>query len=539
MLYFPSYKVVVNNLTTGVETYVLYMCGTPPPVNASSTAGFNASTMVGLDSSLSGIVNSATKYFSVPVQRVAVDGSLGSVGTTYLELLGERTSIAYLDTTDITSPCIEYLGLLEVIEPLPYYGAEYMYDEAVADLTLYGNTASDLPNGVSMAVTARVDDVTGYASWLKFVALFFNKEATASLLFNTTTANIASITAAATAAVPATASRKVVAWVSEYNDFSTGVPVYELEQSTYRDALVVAAGGKPLTVVAGGVSTGNVTAFKALLVGVDVLIDETYYYTPTNNYSLVLSTLGFTAADVASGLYPFLSNSSVWRNDAREGYDDADDWYESAVAEPDAVLADLLRLTVPTLHTPATSAPGGYIWFRNVAAGETVNVQADPYSCTDPSAPVIPLLQQLQSNGSGGTYGAYSCPAFLLDPTVAVPTGLQLYNVSGGSPAGASSSTGGAVSGSSSSTGGGAGGVSSTGGSGGSGSVTSSGSTGVSSGGSAGGVSSSSSVGSGGISSSSSSTAGTDVNGGQAITGGLGWLCVAATMAGVLAALGL
>ena len=475
VLYFPSYKVVINNLTTGAETYVLYMCGTPRPVDAASTVGFNASTMVGLDGSLSGVVTSTTKYFSVPVQRVAVDGNtLGSVGTTYLELLGERTSIAYLDTSVIVSPCIEYLGLLGVIQPLPYYGAEYVYDEAEADLTLYGNSASYLPNGVSVAVTAAVDDVTGYASWLKFVALFFNKEATASLLFNATTANIAALTAAATAATAAS-GRRTVAWVTQYENYTSGLPLYELEHTAYRDSLVVAAGGIPWPVAAGGVVTGNVTAFKALLVGVGVLIDETYYYVPTTNYTLILSTLGFTAADIASGLYPFLTNSSVWRNDAREGYDGSDDWYESAVAEPDAVVADMLRLTGSNVPTPATSATEGYLWFRNVARGEAVHVLSDPYTCTDPSAPAVPLLQQLQVPSG---YGAYTCPAFLLDPTVGVPAQLQLYNVSsGGSVGGASSSTGafiassggiigsgsGASGGISSSSGGGGGGGSSVG----------------------------------------------------------------------------
>ena len=446
VLYFPSYKVVVNNLTSGVETYLLYQCGTPMPVNASSTAGFNASSMVGLDSSLDGIVSSATKYFSVPVQHVAVDGNtLGSVGTTYLELLGERTSIAYLDTSVIVSPCIDYLGLLGVIQPLPYYGAEYTYDEAVADLTLYGNTASLLSNGVSVAVTAGVDDVTGYASWLAFVSLFFNKEATASLLYNATTANIAALTAAATAATYTT-GHKTVVWVTQYTDYTTELPVYVVEQSTYRDTLVTAAGGTPWPVPAGGVTTGNVTLFKSLLLGADVLIDETYYPSPPTDYTVILSTLGLTAADEASGRYPFLSNSSVWRNDARVGYEGSDDWYESAVAEPDAVIADILRLTAPSLTTATASATGGYLWFRNVARNESVHVQADPYTCVDPSAPAIPLLQQLQGGGTAAVYGAYVCPAFLLEPTVDVPAGLQLYNVSGPSVSSSSSSTGVAVS---------------------------------------------------------------------------------------------
>ena len=433
VLYFPSYKVVINNLTTGTETYLLHMCGTPIPVNPATTPNFNATTMLALDPSLTSLVTTATKYFSVPVQRVAIDGSLGSIAVTYLELLGERTAIAYVDATSVVSACVQYLGLLGVVGQLPYGGAEMVEDEAGVDLVLYGNGASGLVNGVSMAVTSAVDDVTGYASWIKFLALFFNKEATASLLYNTTVTNIATLTTAATAANPP-AKRPTVAWVAASEGYSTGQPLWLVEQSVYRDALVVAAGGVAWPVKSGGVSYASVTAFKASLVGVNVLIDETYYYTPTNNYTLILTTLGFTSADIVSGLYPFLSNSSVWRNDARVGSDSADDWYESAIAEPDAVIADLLRLTTPQLTTPTSHATAGYLYFRNLARAEPVHTLPSAYTCSDPSAPAVPLLQGLQIAGAGGVFGGYSCPAFVLDPSVGVGGvgGYGLWNVTGG-----------------------------------------------------------------------------------------------------------
>ena len=151
----------------------------------------------------------------------------------------------------------------------------------------------------------------------------------------------------------------------------------------------------------------------------DVLIDETYYYTPTNNYSLVLQRRWASRAGrpVASGLYPFLSNSSVWRNDARVSFDSAgDDWYESAIAEPDAVLADFVRL-VANFSTEPLSTPftGTYIWFRNVALNESY--YDVPLVCPSTTAPTLPLF----------TYGPvldasslppFTCAAYLSDASL-------------------------------------------------------------------------------------------------------------------------
>lgn len=46
-----------------------------------------------------------------------------------------------------------------------------------------------------------------------------------------------------------------------------------------------------------------------------MLVDETYAYDPTQyNMSTFMATYGFTAADVASGVYPFLAGR-VFRQD--------------------------------------------------------------------------------------------------------------------------------------------------------------------------------------------------------------------------------
>ena len=437
--YFPSYKFVQNNASG--ETYLLYQCGTPLPT-LRSTPGFNASTMVALDPSIAGLVTSGTKAFSVPVKRVAIDDSLGSVGVTYLELLGVRSAIAYLNTAySVSSPCTDYLASLDVIEALPYVPGTYTIATPDADLILEGNLASSFPQGVSVAATSAQDDLLGYASWLKLIALFFNKEATAALLFNATAANIRSLTAQVAAV---TAAKKTVAWVS-YNSYSSSP--WSIEDSVFRRALVADAGALYLP----GASFATAAAFKAALTSVDVLVDETYYAVPPTNTSLVLATLGFTAADISGTAYRFIANASVWRVDARVGPEDADDWYETAVAEPDAVLADFLRLVQPTVPTFLSAASPRYLWFRDVSKGEPATVLPAYTTCADPSAPVLPLWSFV--NVTLSSLPAYTCPAFLTNPTQTAGIGSQtLYNLSSAAAAG-SSSGGSAGSSSSSSTG--------------------------------------------------------------------------------------
>ena len=442
--YFPSYKFIVNNLTATPETYLLYQCGTPLPA-PSSTPGFNASSMLALDPSLLPLYSAAsTKAFATPVKRVAIDDSLGSVGVTYLELLGVRGSLAYVDASYVSSPCVDYLATLEVIAPLPATLPSY----SQADLILEGNAASAYPTGVSIAATAAIDDLEGYASWLLLLSTLFNKEATGLLLYQQQVANIAAVKAAATSTAGAAGRR--VAWVSYYGGSWT------VEDSTFRRALVADAGG---VYVAGGTYT-SAAAFKAALVNVSALVDESYIaVSALPNVTQVLTNLGFTTSDLTSPLYPFLLTPSVWRVDGRSGATGGDDWYETAVAEPDAVLADFVRVVQPAVVVTAVNGGAG-LWFRNVGKGDGATVLPAYAACSDPSAPALPLW------GFGNTtlqaLPPYTCPAFLLNATqTAGVATVTLYNLTttstttGGSSGSSGSSTGRAA-------GGGVGGGSST-----------------------------------------------------------------------------
>jgi hypothetical protein len=106
------------------------------------------------------------------------------------------------------------------------------------------------------------------------------------------------------------------------------------------------------------------------------------------------------------------------------------------VAEGDAVLADFLRVTRPQVATPLSAGPVTSLWFRNVINGEDAVVLPAYETCTDPSAPILPLYDFLEANVTLSSLPPYTCPAFLQTPTATAGlSSLSLYNLTQATPA--------------------------------------------------------------------------------------------------------
>ena len=124
-----------------------------------------------------------------------------------------------------------------------------------------------------------------------------------------------------------------------------------------------------------------------MLSDVDILIDETWSATPytwgqfLTDYSLP-----------ATSTLKFVSQRQVWRLDGlTNGAGSGNDWFSGAVAEPDAVLEDLIG--VVRSGTPGT-------WLRRLNGGSP-QVAALPGSCVNPLATAVPR---------GQACAAPSCP---------------------------------------------------------------------------------------------------------------------------------
>jgi len=177
------------------------------------------------------------------------------------------------------------------------------------------------------------------------------------------------------------------------------------------------------------------------LINVSVLIDGSYFYT-SFTYVDVYSNLGFTAVDLNNGSYPFLMNRAVYRYDARVSYSGlGDDWYETAVAQPDAVVADLMHSLQPSINTFISSLNPPYLWFRNVALNQSIVSLPAANSCSDPSAPSLPLVEF--ANQSISSLPNYTCPSYLLTPSSYIaPLSSSSSSTGGGNSNGGGSSTG-------------------------------------------------------------------------------------------------
>ena len=316
----------------------------------------------------------------------------------FLELLGVDAAIKVLDMSYVTSPCLMRLAECGAIrhvrskDPGDYETSDaWLAATSSVALVLtdsYGTGATGGPADVD--VDASYDPgILNRGEWIKFVSLFFNAEAAANAYFASAVAGVAAGQAAAVAASAASAAlnggaRPVVAFVS-YDAWSGE---WQLSNASYKAQYVADANGllAPMPAAGGDVTYKDWTdppttaafataaAARAALAGVSVLLDETVVYPGSpETYTLrtFLDNWGFTAADAASGQYPFLKNGRIYRED--KTINDGEwgafgtDWYANGVSQPQVALSDFLAVLYP--GTPAAAA-GGTTWLRNLAAAE-------------------------------------------------------------------------------------------------------------------------------------------------------------------------
>ncbi|CAI5971362.1 unnamed protein product [Closterium sp. NIES-65] len=150
-------------------------------------------------------------------------------------------------------------------------------------------------------------------------------------------------------------------------------------------------------------------AFQSLLTTLDIVIDETYLMTGPSGYSIDAFALnaGISVTDTAT--YKFLVTPNVWsmygRATGAPNY--ATDWYESAIAQPQVVLAELISI----MHPGDVTVPEKY-YFYNVAQLETGAV-VSAANCTtlDPTEVVNPIIPACSATITPEVPGMASPPA--------------------------------------------------------------------------------------------------------------------------------
>lgn len=363
--YYNNYKVVRNEIATSSEEFVLYQCGTPRP------------TIEQLREEVGDDID-PTHILPVPLQ----DGIALSSTThiTLLELLGLRQQIkAWIGWSGgISSPCLKQLiedGEIVVIESSYDTDAVNSIKDLVGPniVSFHNNRegwGSDLLNVTASAYKESFNKEIG--EWIKFFAVFFNKELEASRLHSFASARYdCTATEAARNVASSDGVRPTLIWASwvDYagtQGWSVGKsPTYysEFAEECSADLITSRAGTIPFY----GDMLFTTEDFVALAQEADHWIYTSYNW----------DTVSDLHANALAG-FKSVQNRQVFDTNGAG----PNDWFEQRVAEYDVVLEDFCSVvgTADPLHQR--------VWLRNVFT-ETLYRNAVT-TCDDPAAPVVP-----------------------------------------------------------------------------------------------------------------------------------------------------
>ena len=320
--YYNAYKVVtVPEAWVGIErpyTYVLYQRGTPAP------EGFADATLI-----------------AVPIERVI------SMSTSYLaqlDLLGVvdtlvgADSIAYASTSSVVARA-EAGEIIEV-----GYGSDVNVEQVIdldpSIVLTYGlgNEWDSHPKLLEAGVTtvlsaeAREADPLARAEWIKFIALFYNREALANELFEAIGERY----------------QGLVDLAAEVEDRPTvflnapwGDTWYMAGGQSYVAYLLNVAGADYLW--------SDDTSPDTLYLDFETVYDqalEADYWLHTSTWSTLDEAL---AMDERFADFAAFQSGQVYNNNLRTNPSGGNDYWESGVINPDLLLADLIRIFHPEL----------------------------------------------------------------------------------------------------------------------------------------------------------------------------------------------
>lgn len=299
--------------------YALVQCGAPAP------EGFLEEQII-----------------EVPVQSIV------TMSTTYLPFLDELGLLDKLvgldDATYVSNPTVLKMAEEGKLTMLGYgsgVNVEQALDLAPDLIMTYGSGAPEydahpvlIQAGLKVAINAEWLDTSplGRAEWGKFIAAFFNKEADAEALFAEKVQKYEELKALAAGVT----ERPTVFTASAYQG-TWNVP----GGNSFTAAFLKDAGAEYLW--ADDTSTGSLPlAFEAVF---EKAKDADFWV----NVGFVFSLDDLKAMDARYADFAAFQNGNVWNNDAKTSPAGGNDYYESAVAYPEIVLADLIKIFHPEL----------------------------------------------------------------------------------------------------------------------------------------------------------------------------------------------
>jgi len=415
-----TYKIVTSTGCSGDLPYVLYPRGTVAPD-----------------------LGTGYKYFGVPLQSVAVTQT---IPMTFLENLGVRPTIKYISQYSV-SGCAQKLvtdGTAQFYSSANKAAQAATVEAVIVSSVAAGQWGWNDPNSTHKLICDKSSSegtLLAGAEWIKFWGLFFGKETEAATSHCETEARYtcnsvaaSSIMAASSHLTASYAYQVPTAVFAQRSAYCSGGDGFCISTAEYKVALIQDAGATmpDLTAYASYFSgseyffpAANASVFHAAIQHVDVIVSETY----PHHYTWA-QLIGSSVYDTASAavMPRAFANGDVYPLDATMnsgGTYGGTDWFESRIAEPDAILEDLIAVLHPG-SSIASSSPSNFL--RDVHNGggtmTAVNAQSNA-SCTTSLSAVRParstscvtranhtLKYLTPTTCSGLSIGAYAtCPA--------------------------------------------------------------------------------------------------------------------------------
>ncbi len=308
--------------------YVLVQCGTPAP------EGFDDALMIEVPSGA--LIALSTTYVPHLDDLGLLDNLIGMDSGLYVSNSEVVARFAAGDLLEVGSG--------------PSVNVEAILDAEPALVLAFGSGSPDydthptlIEAGVPVVVASDYVEGSplGQAEWAKFIALFYNREALANEVFEAKAASYADLTAL-TAAL-SDAERPAVLWNGylSYADawFIPGSDSFAAQYVRDAGGMLVLGDAPETQDTAAGVPFAFETVYEAGL-DADIWMPGTFGVT---------TLMDFVAQDERYADFAAVTNGQVYNFDARENANGGNDYFESGVANPQLVLADLIAILHPDL----------------------------------------------------------------------------------------------------------------------------------------------------------------------------------------------
>ena len=322
--YHGNYKVItVTNPWQGAQEsfrYVLVQCGTPAPQDVEGTV---------IEVPVGNIIAMSTTYLPTLEDLGLIDRLIGLDSYMWTTNTAVRARIAAGDIAEIGGGAGVNVELTLDLDP----ALVMTYGIGLADFDTHPVL---LEAGIPVALNGDFveQNPLGRAEWMKFIALFFNREADAAAQFE----DIATEYRAVAELTTALTERPAVLLGSVYNG-----TWYVAGGESYMAKMLADAGAAYLW---SGV--GNVGALPLDFESVYAVAGEVdFWLNPDNSF-------WFSAADVLEsdpryGDFAPLKRGQLFNNNAKVNEHGGNAYYEEGAAHPERVLKDLVKILHPQL----------------------------------------------------------------------------------------------------------------------------------------------------------------------------------------------